>query len=441
MGNDVRLTLSVDAYPHGTFTTGLYVMGGSSSDPLELECDLSTLGVRDVLIAFPILWWSLPAGDSMSRSISEAVAQAQAHALGAIEVSDSSLPLAPSSTQTVTFTVADDTLTLSSTRHVGLIGGLGFKVVKRLAWFLERCQTVAVIINAPSKTWVATVTRDATPPLVLAHPGSFDSTSLDGLIDHSIRWKAVSIGNSSLLAGAEDFPDHHYRTYEATPDSNDIPSGLSYSGGCIACGGDGNSREHCVPNWIASDHKVVPVTAKLFCLECNNHFGDKLEKEIAVLTRTGKLPCALRSKVFALWAIKTAVALSVASDVRIDPAWMRAVRVDELPDGFRVFATTDVNMYPGYAFSVGQFSRSATNEGTFLFSFVVDKLLFVVMRDPSGSFDPPELSQVFPTSAPGKIPPQGFDLSGLQRSMMERLTGHAMGHSDSRPKAVRSKRV
>jgi hypothetical protein len=52
MGNAVRLAFqSVDNY--GTFTTGLYVMEGSSSDPLQLESARSALQVRDVLTAFP----------------------------------------------------------------------------------------------------------------------------------------------------------------------------------------------------------------------------------------------------------------------------------------------------------------------------------------------------------------------------------------------------
>lgn len=441
MGCTVRLGIASIDDEWGTFTTGLYMVEGSSSDPLHLESNPSTLPVRDVLTSFPILWWSLPGGDATTQRVGDGIAHLQAKLLDATEIIDSPLPLAPTSIQTATFTVMNETLTLSSsTRNLGIFGASGFKISRRLAWFIEQCETVAVIIEASSKKWVATITRDATLPLVLVHPGSFASKSLDALVDHSPNWKAVWVGNTSVYAGGLDTPDHHYRTYEATPDSFDIPQRLTYSGGCLACEEAGSSREHCVPNWIASDHKVVPVTAQIFCVECNNYFGEALEQEIASLARTGKLTHALQSTVFALWAVKTAIALSVASDVRVDPAWMREIRANRLPNGFRIFASTQIHMEPGYAFSIAQFSQSATRKGTFLFSFAVNQLLFVVVRDPSESFELPELAQVSPTSIPRDVAHENLTLSGLQALMMERLTGHAMVHSASTPKLIRSKR-
>lgn len=423
----------------GNFSTGLYVSDFSTSDPAVRTTEPTTARSRDVIAAWPILWWELPTGNE--DRIAETMGRIQAHALDAVESDLSGLPLASSPTSSTTFMVKGGELKLiSNARDLGLLGAMNFKIEARLEWFLTLCGSLAIVIETPSKSWIATITREGSTPVVLIHDGNTRMPALNPVINHSKRWERSGIGNTSLLAGMQHVADHHYRTYAAIAAFEpDLPDRLSYQGDCLGCGAPGNSREHCVPSWIAKDQGVHPVVSPIFCVDCNNYFGRTLETPIAIAARAGALPREVGSVLFALWATKTALALSAASDVLIREEWMRAIRDEEMPENFQVFAETNVSMDPGYFYSVTQFSRGARRLGQFLFSFGMNGLLFVVLREESRLLNIPGMSRVQPLGI-REATDASSDLTVLHANVIELMTGHRVVHTDSLSKPVGKKR-
>lgn len=438
MGAIMALRVTSAHQDMGNFTTGLYVSDFSTSDPAVRAAEPTTARSRDVLAAWPVLWWELPSDDE--DRVAEVVGGMQALALDAVESDLSSLPLASSPTSSATFMVEGGELKLiSNARKLGLLGAASFKIEARLEWFLAGCGTLAIVIKTRSKLWTATITQDGSLPVVLIHDGNTTMPALDAVMNHSKRWERSGIGNTSLLAGMQRVADHHYRTYAAmTTLEPDLPDRLSYQGDCLGCGAPGNSREHCVPNWIAKDQGVHPVVAPIFCVDCNNYFGQTLETPVAIAARAGALPQEVGSVLFTLWAIKTALALSAASDVLIREEWMRAIRDEKMPENFQVFAETNVSMDPGYFFSVTQFSRQARQRGQFLFSFGMNGLFFVVLREESRLLDIPAISRVRPPRLRENTA-TSRDLPALHAHVIELMTGHRMFHTDSISKPIGKK--
>jgi hypothetical protein len=419
----------------GSIRTELLVMEGSSSDSLELEAGLKAQQVRDVITAIPVLVWEQ--GGDLDRSALESAAL-----LELVDVHDGyALPMTLECAECIQFTVEDGCLQFSSrSRNLGFLAGQKFKIHDRMAWFLGRCDSISIVITSSSVFQVRSISNDGMPPRVAVHRGSFDSKQYAALMAYSTNWAETVMANTSLYAGSVDDYDHHSRTYLATPEEVDIPQRIVYRGSCLGCGGAGRSIEHCTPNWIATEHKVVPVTAPIFCAQCNGHFGNELEDPMSNLIRSGGLAHRLGSDLFIRWAIKTALALSVASDSPIDYSWMRAIRLGQVPEGFRVFAETTVEMTPGYMYTVTQFSRSFAEKGAFLVTYAMDGLVFIVLRDATGATELPEWSQVHPSVVPRKRKPEAQNFNDLHFGIMKSMTGHEMGHVESPAKPVRSKR-
>lgn len=444
MSARLALGLGLEDPDYGRFTTGLYVMEGSTSDSAVPTSGATTLESRDLLTAWPVLWWKI--SSSGPSALAASIGMLQGRALDAVEADDSSLPLAPDATPSITYTVQDGALKLvSATRSLGLLGTTEFAVQKRLEWFLEGCGSLAVVIQVGGQTRVASITQEFPYPRVLVHDGKLTMATLDAVMEHSDKWKVVHIGNRSLLAGLRAEPDHHSRTYVATQQKYDLPKKISYQGQCLGCGSAGSSREHCVPSWVARDQGVEPVVAPVFCQDCNNYFGSKLEGPIAKAVRTGSLAGVLDSDVFASWAIKTALTLSAACNVQVVKDWMTDLRDGRVPEMFHVFARADVRMVEaGYAFSVAYFSRSTREQGQFLFTFGMNNLVFVVVRHSSRSFAVPGVARVWPSSRrdahQGLSADRPLDLRGLHSSMVELMTGHSLIQTDSTPRPTRKNR-
>lgn len=430
----------------GSFSTALYVMQASSSDSFHAQEEPETVPTRDVMVAVPILKWDLRSASQEEEDIaSKMVAELEAEALGAVKGGDSPLPLAPEATSAVSFSAENSCLQLvSNERRLGLLGKYRFPINERLAWFMKTCQTIGVLIITKDSFWVASITQNGSPVLALVLEGNMRSKQFENIIKRSKGWKSVAIGNQSIFTGnreADVSADHVFHTYESFPDSQYLPGKLEYVGNCAACGAADRSREHCVPNWIAADHKVIPVTAPIFCVACNNHFGEVLEGPMAHLAKSGQLVNHLSTDLFVRWAVKTALALSLASDIRVDGGWMKSLRDGVIPDSFTVYARTDVKMNPGYTFSVTQFSLSKAWKDTFLFSFAMHGLLMVVARDPRNDSPVLELPQVYPVAeleSEGIAPPSSP--RELHEAVLERMAGESFVFTDGSPKEVKSKR-
>lgn len=421
----------------GDFITTLYVMEGSSSDPLGGADPDATTRARDMLGAVPVLWWQLPAGEPTAG----AVAMLQARAIGAVESAEDSLPLTDSPAAGVRVEVTDSSLRLVSDCQLGPLGTQPFAIEPRIAWFLRQCNTLGVVIETEDSRWIGSVTADGEPPRMCMREGALASKAYRALIERAADWVPVHLGNRSHLAGNSAFADDHYRTYLAAPDEVDLPDQVTWTGDCLACGCAGNSREHCVPNWIAKAQRSQPVTASLFCIDCNNHFGRELEQPIAAAVARGQLSAQLGTKLFARWAVKTALAVSAASGLRPANDWMAGIRGGGLPEGFEVFATGDVQFQPGYSYAVTYFSAQRAAAGLFLFSFVIDGLGFVVARGSDTPLRPPRLERVHPVSSAVVPPAETLDFQRMHAELLSTMTGNPTRFTPSPLRPVKSPRA
>lgn len=430
--NGLSLRLTSRSEDYGDFHTGLLFIGASTSDGKDREGSRATVRVRDIVAAVPVLWWRLETELTrwQGSPVLEAAGYMQSKALGATLLENHAFPMNSKRTEAVGFRVKGETVRLiSDTINAGVFSDQQFKIDPRLAFFLALSQTLSVVIETPASTYVSTITADGGAPRQVMHDGTAHMSSLDKVVRKSTRWEVVHVGNPSILADAHDTPDHHRRTYSATSGRTDLPDRLSKRRTCLACGKAGDSREHCVPKWIAFDQQVTPVVAPLFCVACNNYFGETLEVPISEAYRAGLITSSLDQTVLHQWALKTALLLSAASDVQVDDTWMAELRAGRMPVGFQIFALTDASMEPGYIFSVTHFSRAARDAGQFLFSFAMRDLLFVVLRH-SEDLQIAGLQRVLPRDAP-VLRLSGLDVADLHDQVMEQMTGHAMARSDT----------
>ncbi len=424
---------------YGDFNTALYVLEGSTSDDERAAGVPSITEPRDVLMAVPLLVW-IPKSEEPD-SIVETIAMLQAKCLDAVEQGTGVLPMKQDATPEVEFEFREGFLQLrSGTRNLGLLGELKFRIEDRLEWFLTRGRTLAIAIRTPSRTWVATVASDG-GPLVAVLKGSTASKHFGALVQHSGDWNFARLGNPSLFPDAADAADQHYRAYSAAPARADLPRLIAYGGGgCLGCGARGGNREHCIPNWIASEQGVMPVVAPVFCSDCNGHFGRTLEAPLADLVRGGQLRNHLRGRLFTTWAIKTAIALSAASDVRVDTTWTRDLRNGQVPAGFEVFATTEARRPPGYDFAVTHFSETERRAGLFLASFAMDGLVFYVARASPALDAIAGVPRTHPAYRPATSAMTELDLARLHGDLITGMTGQPMVFlpSSMKPVTVRS---
>ena len=414
---------------YGDFVTGIFVLKGSSSDDFMSSATPSTVETRDVLMAVPLLLWMPAAGEQ--ASIADTVCMLQARCIDAVEQGSAVLPMKQEATSHVEFELADGGLWLrSGTRHLGLLGAFPFAVDDRLAWFLTSGGTLAIAIQAPSRTWVATVASSGIP-LVSVHRGSVASKQFEALMRHSTGWTFAHVGNPSLFADALESADHHYRVYSAEPDRVDLPLRLTYRGKCLGCDAESDSREHCVPNWMAADQGVMPVIAPLLCIDCNGYFGRTLEAPLARLVTDRALGKHLGSQLFTMWAIKTAVTLAAASNVRVDSTWVHQLRDGKVPAGFEVFASTAAKRTPGYDFAITYFSEADLQAGNFLTSFAMDGLVFCVARASPCLEAIDGLPRTHPAFAPATSSFAVLNLARIHGDLVTRVTGHLMGFTPS----------
>lgn len=432
MGATIAISVTAQHEDFGDFITGLYVWAASSSDAVGRKLGSTNPQARDVISGFPVLWWKLGKNGeaSVDERLVEAMGRMQSIAIDAVNFDPATgLPMTIAPIQNATFRVAGGEIQLiSHERNLGIFTGARFPINSRLAWFLILCGTISVIIETPTMTTVATFTIDGHLPRQVVHYGTLEMQAFDQVVDRSEDWAPAGIGNISLLAGMDHQPDHHTYTYWAYPSDQNLPNKLKYTGLCVSCGAKANTREHCVPKWVVDDHNVEAVITSLFCADCNNHFGNTLEAPLAEQVRSGTFSGSLQSELFSAWAIKTALTLSIACDVQVQKEWMPSLRGGVIPDGFQVFAIDEISATPGYQFSVTHFSRATQRDGLFLLTFAMNKLLFVVLRNPY-LIELPGVPRVRPrpsgTNATGTI-----DAVKLHDYLIEVMTGHEIVRED-----------
>ncbi len=431
---DLRLVQQIAPKCGGRLLTGVHIVEMSSSDALDGSASPGVVTTRDMLAAVPTAVWIIPDDGPVAAS----VAEIQAAAIGAV-TADGVFPMTAFAAPGLSYQVSDDRVMLRSDgRAIGLFEDLLMPVHRRLLWFLDCTKTLSVQIVTPARHWVSSITAPGQLPCLAAINGSLTSPASSALVERATKWSRVHTVNHSLFAGHPLLADHHYRIYSATPESYDIPERLEYRGSCLGCDSSERSQEHCVPNWIARKFRSIPVTAPVFCQSCNNYFGDVLENPVATAFRQEPSPEMVSGKIFHMWAIKTALTLSAASDILIQPTWMKELRKGGLPTGFRIFASTKYGSSAGYSFGVTQFSRTTEWTDSCLFSFWIDRLAFIVLRT-TEDIDVKGLNEIYPNPSDTTDSVGRIDLVQLHRELLESITGERMTFDRANPKVIRSR--
>ena len=401
----------------GRMASYLWVAEGSTS---EIS---SVTGVSrvDALISIPVLQWS-PPNESV---VSCAAMKMQSAAVEAVELKDGGYPIVVQPPEGLQFSVQDSLLRVwRQGGSAGIFQCTEWPINNRLAWHLGQSGTLSLVVVGFGSVWVSVALSEGRVPLVGSHRGSIRQKNYTSIIEHSKSWHFGTLGNVSLAADKRDADDDHFDIYVSDEKGAQLPGRLAYVGGCISCDSPASSREHCTPDWIARDQCVQPVTSKLFCRPCNSYFGEDLEAPISRLYREGLLSSVVGGQLFARWAIKTALTLSVASGVRIRNQWMRELRQGGIPDGFEVYAETEAQaMFKGYIFGTTMFSAVRHQRGCFLVTFAIPGLLFSVVRSTAelGKFGP--IARVYPARLEAGGRPQKVDVSDLHAAYLEKLTG------------------
>lgn len=408
--------------PLGTLSSYLWVADGSSPD---IPGPNSASSRVDTVVAIPVLHWE-PCGNS---TMDRVAVRMQATAVDAFEMEDGGFPLVMRPPEDLHFSIDEGNLRIWRERGTaGVFQERDWPIESRLAWFLKQTGTVSLVISDGSTAWVSTALNAQHYPSIAHHRGTIQQRNFTQILNRSTSWAVGVLGNLSLSADMRDMPDDHFDIYVSDETGWQLPDRLEHVGSCLSCERKADSREHCTPDWMARDHGVQPVTAHLFCIECNNYFGKNLERPVASLYRQGTLPREIHGELFAQWAIKTALTLSSASGVRLQPHWMTELRNGKTPSGFEIYAVSDVAQErTGYTFGTTMMSAARHAAGAFLTTFSMPQLAFVVTRSKPqlGAFGP--FPRVHPSPKAAREPQRRVDLTALHGDFLAAITGHPVG--------------
>lgn len=416
----------------GDVVTGLWIMEGSSVDRLEPVATDTVPQARDVLTAVPFLGWfplgyqTTSAPDQGDAPALIAEAQGLVHRLGAM-ATESSLPLTQQPLGGVRFEVNRDLLRIAcGAGDLAFLGEHTWAINPRLAYFLSLTNTMAIWVETPATLWVKTVANGDDAELAYV-AGSLQNKQVAAIVDKSTRWRAATPGNPSLFADGSDHADDHYRSFCATRKATYLPPAVTLNGPCRACGALTTTSEHCTPNWLATLECVVPVTADIFCADCNaDYFGKLFEAPIADAVKVGGLRDPDLSWLLSAWMIKTALTLSAASGVRLHADWLRDLRQGRLPGGFQCRMIDLTGDEPGYWFTVTFFSQERAKQGYHLTSFTCSRFSFVVIRAPR-ELDGNHALDALLTAAFKAVEAGGTE--SVHAHMLSSLTGHPLRHT------------
>ena len=196
-----------------------------------------------------------------------------------------------------------------------------------------------------------------------------------------------------------------YDVYQSTEKCESLPSlkNLSLGDYCYTCGKKETSREHCSPRWMTTKYKVKPLIGEIFCTECNSWFGKELERyaenELNIGNEINEEQCSY----IVVWCLKTALTMSLASGVNINPQWLIDLRAKCFPRGFEVYFDTRYRlMEKGFNYGVSRFNKRLLANNMFLFSFICSEFGFIVInKAPNIALEIP-LHKFYPCFMEGK---------------------------------------
>lgn len=216
----------------------------------------------------------------------------------------------------------------------------------------------------------------------------------------------------------------NYDVFQSTSSENSLPRVTNLGGICWGCAVPETTREHCSPKWMADKYGVEPLVAPILCKSCNSFFGEKLEAPAAEILKNpiNRITKETRS-IIVVWCIKTAITMSMASGVNVDPKWLLFLRQGVLPDGFRVYFDPRQNLNEqGFNYGVSRFSDQLLQSGAFLFTFSTPSFTMCVVRETHNPVEVP-LLEIYPHRF---VEPQkriAEPLADMHQRIHERISG------------------
>lgn len=275
------------------------------------------------------------------------------------------------------------------------------RVSDRFLYFAAMTKTIALLCSnsANDRMFISSLSADASEdrvPIVAGLMASSDSLHIDNILEKSNRWNAYAIGNPSLFVDSREFNDDQYEVYEIRKLVKRIPS-FTVDAKCFMCDTRADiTIEHCTPNWLVTRLGLHPVTAPIVCSSCNGRLGVELERPIqdaydhdTVLDDT---------KLASLWALKTAIALALASNISVPEDLCLAVAEGELKGSrVEVFAARiPMDEESRFQYVVTRLRRSLVNT-CFMLSFGFPGYYFLVVRwEDAELVQIPILNRIYP---------------------------------------------
>lgn len=263
-------------------------------------------------------------------------------------------------------------------------------------------------------------------------------SDLTSLISHADKYP------KTILARPDSYLDVNlgsssYAVYQSTTTAESLPKPPKLGGICGACFKSETSREHCSPKWLADEYNVTPLVAPILCKQCNKWFGDNLEAPTSqILSRKVTIFTKKTHTYITFWAVKTALTMSLASGVRIQPNWLISLRERRLPDGFRVYFDPRVNLNEdGFNFGVSRFSNSLVDAKEFLFTMSTPLFTFCVVHSSTEATIP--LLEIYPSFDDPPALLSGY-LADMHQNIHEAMTGERTVPNDIEVRAQTRKK-
>lgn len=197
-------------------------------------------------------------------------------------------------------------------------------------------------------------------------------------------WREVYLGMA---------PSSDYDFYVSTKQAVSLPRSVNLGGRCLACNKPSVTREHCSPKWLADSYSVEPLVARILCKSCNSWFGKNLEQPVADIFQK-RMPIDFET--LSKWSIKTAITMSIAAGSIVDPNWLPKLRVNQIPQGLKVYFDTQTKFNErGFGFGISKLSEQLRKKSQFLFGLTTPVFSMIVINAAEKRINIP-LSQIYP---------------------------------------------
>lgn len=316
-------------------------------------------------------------------------------------------------------------------------------VSDRFLYFAAMTKTIALLCSNSANdkmliTSLSPIDSENGVPAVSGLMASSDSRHIDDILEKSTRWDAYAIGNPSLFADSREFNDDQYEVYEVGKLVKRVPS-FTVDPKCFMCGTRSDiTIEHCTPNWLMTRLGLHPITAPIVCDSCNGRLGIELERPVQDAYDNDNVfnDPGLAS----LWALKTAIALALASNIFV-PKDLRLAVAEGGLQGSRVevfAARTPLDEENRFQYVVTRLRRSLVRT-SFMLAFGFSGHYFLVVRWKDVELlQIPILNRIYPDIRPAL---EMSDDLELIPALLEMLSGDQFRFEPLRGTKIKSQRT